>query len=121
MKAAILTDIHGNAPALQAVLKDIDQQGDIEWLFCLGDMIGLGPYSNEVLDMLYNRKNLTAIAGNHEQAVLHLLDGKGPLEGHKGMQQHHEWIAERLSEDSIKRIQLYPKRSKKKLKDSMCF
>ncbi|MCK6075066.1 metallophosphoesterase family protein [Paenibacillus silvae] len=108
MKAAILTDIHGNAPALQAVLKDIDQQGDIERLFCLGDMIGLGPYSNEVLDMLYNRKNLTAIAGNHEQAVLHLLEGKGPLEGHKGMQQHHEWIAERLSEDSIKRIQLLP-------------
>lgn len=42
MKVAILTDIHGNFPALQAVLVDIDSRGDIEHTFCLGDMIGIG-------------------------------------------------------------------------------
>lgn len=109
MKAAILTDIHGNAPALQAVLSDIDQQGDIEQLFCLGDMIGIGPYSNEVIEMLYSREHMTAIAGNHEEAVLHLLEGRGPLKGHKELQEHHEWVGRQLSEESIKLIQRLPK------------
>ncbi|WP_315372057.1 metallophosphoesterase, partial [Paenibacillus xylanexedens] len=77
MKVAILTDIHGNVPALQAVLVDIDSRGDIEHTFCLGDMIGIGPYSNEVIEMLYSRENMIAISGNHEEAVLSLLQNKG--------------------------------------------
>jgi len=115
MKVAILTDIHGNTPALQAVLNDIDQQGDIEQIFCLGDMIGIGPYSNEVIEMLYSRDHMTAIAGNHEAAVLHLLQGRGPLEGHKGMQEHHEWVGGQLSQESIKRIQNLPQSIEKEV------
>lgn len=109
MKVAILTDIHGNVPALQAVLADMDSRGDIEHTFCLGDMIGIGPYSNEVIEMLYSRKNMIAISGNHEEAVLSLLQNKGPLEGHKGIAEHHQWVGQHLSEESIKRVQALPK------------
>lgn len=109
MKVAILTDIHGNFPALQAVLSDIDSRGDVEHTFCLGDMIGIGPYSNEVIEMLYSRKNMIAISGNHEEAVLSLLQNKGPLDGHKGIAEHHEWIGQHLSAESIKSIQALPK------------
>ncbi|MEI4769072.1 metallophosphoesterase family protein [Psychrobacillus sp. FJAT-51614] len=49
MKLAIITDIHGNEMALEAVLQEIDQHGDIEEIWCLGDMIAMGPETNEVL------------------------------------------------------------------------
>jgi len=39
---AIISDIHGNAPALEAVIKEI-QKRDINRIFCLGDIIGKGP------------------------------------------------------------------------------
>lgn len=38
-KIAIISDIHGNLPALEAVLKDIDRRG-VSQIICLGDMIG---------------------------------------------------------------------------------
>ena len=46
---AIISDIHGNLPALEAVLEDIKDKG-ISQIICLGDMIGKGPHSMEVLE-----------------------------------------------------------------------
>lgn len=54
-KVAIITDIHGNNPALQAVLKDIDSQSDVEHIYCLGDMVAIGPDTNAVLAALFER------------------------------------------------------------------
>jgi len=49
MKIGVIADIHGNAPALKAVLNELDKMGDIKHIYCLGDMIGIGPDTNEVL------------------------------------------------------------------------
>ena len=67
MKLAILSDIHGNNEALQAVLADIDDQhlGDI---ICLGDSIGYGPDPESVIQEILRRK-IPSIIGNHEMAV----------------------------------------------------
>ncbi len=46
---AIISDIHGNLPALEAVLNDIKQKG-ISHIICLGDMVGKGPHSKEVFE-----------------------------------------------------------------------
>lgn len=43
MCIAIITDIHENAPALRVVLAEIDNKKDVEHIYCLGDMIGIGP------------------------------------------------------------------------------
>nr|WP_084065446.1 metallophosphoesterase family protein [Paenibacillus stellifer] len=53
---AVITDIHGNSPALRAVLEDISNK-EIDHIFCLGDMVGIGPDSNQVLEMLTEQKN----------------------------------------------------------------
>ncbi|MGF1538718.1 MAG: metallophosphoesterase family protein [Elainellaceae cyanobacterium] len=45
---AVLSCIHGNLEALEAVLKDIDQQS-VDQIYCLGDLVGYGPYPNEVV------------------------------------------------------------------------
>ena len=46
---AIISDIHGNLEALQAVLADIKSQG-ISEIYCLGDVVGYGPNPRECID-----------------------------------------------------------------------
>ena len=67
MKLAIITDIHGNELALKAVLQEIDKRGDVSEIWCLGDMIAMGPDSNEVLDILFGRSDIRIITGNHDE------------------------------------------------------
>lgn len=50
-RIAIISDIHGNIPALDAVLEDIKNR-DIKRIFCLGDLAGKGPSSPEVVDKI---------------------------------------------------------------------
>ncbi|MEM1242972.1 MAG: metallophosphoesterase family protein [Cyanobacteria bacterium P01_H01_bin.26] len=51
MKLAVISCIHGNYEALNAVLSDIDAQ-KAEQIYCLGDLVGYGPYPNEVVDRI---------------------------------------------------------------------
>lgn len=67
MKRAIISDIHGNLDALQAVLSDIENTG-VDQIICLGDVIGYGPNPRECLDvaMAFDR----CILGNHDVGAL---------------------------------------------------
>lgn len=67
MKRAILSDIHGNLEALEAVLADIADQG-IEEIYCLGDIIGYGPDPRPCIDRVMNFA--MCILGNHDQGAL---------------------------------------------------
>ncbi len=67
MRRAIISDIHGNLVALEAVLEDIREQG-IETIYCLGDVIGYGPRPRECL--LICKNFALNLLGNHEEAVL---------------------------------------------------
>ncbi|MEM1425664.1 MAG: metallophosphoesterase family protein [Cyanobacteria bacterium P01_H01_bin.130] len=51
MNIAVLSCIHGNLEALEAVLRDIDQRS-VDQIFCLGDLVGYGPYPNEVVSRI---------------------------------------------------------------------
>jgi len=68
MQVAVLADVHGNLPALQAVLKDVDRAASEE-VWCAGDLVGYNPWPTEVLEVLRGRK-VRAIRGNHDRAVL---------------------------------------------------
>ncbi|ADK84742.1 metallophosphoesterase [Desulfarculus baarsii DSM 2075] len=68
MKLAIVSDIHGNLEAFQAVLADIADQG-VEERFCLGDLVGYGPDPLAVID-LARREGFACVMGNHDQAVV---------------------------------------------------
>lgn len=50
-RIAVISDIHGNMPALEAILEDIKSR-NIERIFCLGDLAGKGPSSAEVVDKI---------------------------------------------------------------------
>lgn len=77
MKRALISDIHGNLEALQAVLADIDEIG-VDEIYCLGDIIGYGPNPCECLDLVMRRCQAT-ILGNHDQAALFDPDGFNPM------------------------------------------
>ena len=67
MKRAIISDIHSNQMALEAVLADIERQG-IEEVVCLGDVIGYGARPARCVD--YARKFSWSLRGNHEEGLI---------------------------------------------------
>jgi predicted phosphodiesterase len=109
VKFAVIADIHGNASALQAVLTEIDCRDDIDHIYCLGDMIGIGPDTNEVLHHLFARDNLSMITGNHDEAILALLKGEEHPASHAHAREHHEWIAERMDKVFIHKLDELPR------------
>ena len=64
IQIAIISDIHGNIRALEAVMNDIKER-KIEQIFCLGDLVDFAPWGNEVIDTLRN-KGIPCILGNHD-------------------------------------------------------
>ena len=68
MRIAVLADIHSNLPALEAVLKDVDNLG-VDQIWVAGDLVGYNPWPNEVIRILKDRK-VRAIRGNHDRAAL---------------------------------------------------
>jgi diadenosine tetraphosphatase ApaH/serine/threonine PP2A family protein phosphatase len=70
MRVAVLSDIHANLPALEAVL---DAMGPRDALWVLGDTVGYGPQPDEVVARL-EREGAVAVKGNHDAAVLGQLD-----------------------------------------------
>jgi predicted phosphodiesterase len=68
MRYALLSDIHANLPALQAVLADIDGRGNIDATYHLGDLTGYAPWPNEVIALLRARE-IPGMAGNYDSTV----------------------------------------------------
>ena len=73
MRIAVVSDIHANLHALEAVLAEIDREGGVDELWCLGDVVGYGPRPNECCDLVRERATLS-LCGNHDLAVLGALD-----------------------------------------------
>ena len=68
MKYALISDVHGNLPALEAVLADIDARGDAQAIYHLGDLVGYAPWPNEVIALIRGR-GIAGIAGNYDSTV----------------------------------------------------
>ena len=68
MRYALISDIHANLPALEAVLADIDGRSDIDATYHLGDLVGYAPWPNEVVAVLRSRA-IAGVAGNYDSTV----------------------------------------------------
>ncbi len=67
MKYALISDIHANLPALQAVIEDIRER-EISNVFHLGDLVGYAPWPNETVALLLT-EGIEGIAGNYDSTV----------------------------------------------------
>jgi predicted phosphodiesterase len=73
MRVAVVSDIHGNLPALEAVVLKVKH---VDAVMCLGDVVNYGPWNDACLELLHTLPELTLLEGNHEALFL----GKDPLE-----------------------------------------
>jgi predicted phosphodiesterase len=67
MSILVISDIHSNLKALQAVLQ---AAGEVDAVWCLGDLIGYGPNPNECIDLIQEQPNLICLLGNHDAACI---------------------------------------------------
>ncbi len=72
MRIAVLSDIHANLHALEAVLADVDA-ATVDEVWCLGDVVGYGPRPNECCAIVEERAAFS-LCGNHDLAALGTLD-----------------------------------------------
>ena len=99
MKLALISDIHSNLGALQAVLSDIDNQG-VDRIHCLGDIIGYGCNPTECLDLVTQRCDIILL-GNHEYVALGLLEESAMNEIAR---ESTEWTCGHLSDRELEMI-----------------
>lgn len=71
MTILVISDIHANLTALEAVLEDAEQYQSV---WCLGDVVGYGPDPNACVERLRDLPNLTCLRGNHDSAVTGLTE-----------------------------------------------
>ncbi len=106
MKIAVLSDVHGNLPALEAVLDDIEHWGP-DRVVANGDLVNRGPDSPGVLRRLKERwPAAVTLRGNHETFVLACLNADFPTEGMRGrIKRFARWTFEQLGSERIDEIQ----------------
>jgi putative phosphoesterase len=71
----VITDVHGNLPALQASLAAIDAIG-VDEIYCGGDLVGYGPHPNEVCALI-GQRGIATIYGNYDYAIARELEDCG--------------------------------------------
>ncbi len=89
MRVALLSDIHGNLPALEAVLADVERE-NVDAIVVPGDTIS-GPWAPEVFDRLVGL-DAAFVRGNADREVVNRSDEYGPLQA---------WSADRLGEKRL--------------------
>lgn len=94
MRIALLSDIHGNSIALEAVLTDIKAQGKMDEYWVLGDLVAVGPDPIGVIDRLYRLPQVRLIRGNTDRYV---IAGVRPKPTRQAMQAYPELAS--LSQD----------------------
>jgi predicted phosphodiesterase len=106
MRILVISDIHANYTALEAVL---DDAGKVDETWCLGDLVGYGPDPNAVVEQIREIPRLTCLLGNHDVAVI----GKMPFETFNGEARrsliHHEKV---LNADNMEFMRSLPQHTK---------
>jgi diadenosine tetraphosphatase ApaH/serine/threonine PP2A family protein phosphatase len=105
MRILVLSDIHANLTALESVLQDA---GQVDATWCLGDVVGYGPDPNECVGLLRQQPNLTCLLGNHDAAVLDRI----PLETfNHDARRSIEWIQRIVSPATIQFLNILPEKT----------
>lgn len=104
MRYAILSDIHGNLAAFEAVLDDLSKRGGFDHIWCLGDIVGYGPDPSQCIQLL-RQYDHTCVAGNHDWAAV----GNIPLSDfNPDAAIACRWTAEQLSQNEIDYLKALP-------------
>ncbi len=101
MRRLVLSDIHSNLEAFQAVL---DDAGPVDQVWCLGDVVGYGPDPNGCVELLRSLPHL-CIAGNHDWATLGKLDLR---DFNPDAREANLWNRQQLTPDNLAYLEARP-------------
>jgi len=104
MRIAVLSDIHGNLPALEAVLSALEP---FEALWQLGDIVGYGPQPSEVIARL-RKESAGGVCGNHDAAALGRIESSWFNEDARSAVQ---WTATQLEDGTREWLAALPERA----------
>ena len=97
MRTLILSDLHANVQATDAVLADARRRG-YDRAVCLGDVVGYGAHPNEVIDRLRDLPACAFVRGNHDKAACGISDGHS---FNDAAREALAWTREALTSDSL--------------------
>lgn len=109
MRIGIITDIHNNCDALNAVLDNFSSLG-VDKIICCGDIIGIGPKPEETVKRMMSLNNLECVRGNHDNYLINGMPNIVPNDEMMdyGEMEHHKWEHSRLSNESLIFIKSLP-------------
>jgi len=100
MRIALISDVHANLRALEAVLLHIVSGGPVDAVYHAGDVVGYGPEPTECVELL-NKECAANIAGNHDHGVT----GKESIESFNPIAvQAIEWTREHISKEALESL-----------------
>ena len=102
MRVLVISDVHSNRTALEAVLADA---GTVDATWCLGDLVGYGPDPNECVEIISALPNLTCLKGNHDAAA---LDGMSLAVFNADARRSLVWTQANLSQTALKFLRGLP-------------
>ncbi len=107
MSIAVITDVHGNLPALQAVLKEVERIG-CDLVYHTGDSIAIGPFPGECLQLLLDRADTRMVMGNHERYLANGIPQPPPSYMSSGELEHQIWVRSELDEKQKAQVKSLP-------------
>jgi len=105
MRILVISDIHSNLTALERVLS---HAGEVDAVWCLGDIVGYGPEPNECIERVRSLPNLVCIIGNHDAAVLKQIDASA---FNPEARQVIHWTQKIISEENLNFLRNLPERA----------
>jgi len=118
MKVCLISDVHGNLPALEAVLEHAASLGINEPIWNLGDFVGYGAQPEEVVQLLFSRRAVSII-GNYDKKVLErkMIESKWARVKKPDKRLAFNWAYEHLSAESRARLTMLPEKRLMELDD----
>ncbi|HUZ01495.1 MAG TPA: metallophosphoesterase family protein [Thermomicrobiaceae bacterium] len=115
MQVAVISDVHGNLPALEAVLAELDATGPFDEIVMAGDFASGGPFPAECIERIRER-GYRAVRGNTEEFLVEMATGGArPAHAVEAHQRHgpallaiDRWVVDRLSPEQIEYLASLP-------------
>lgn len=117
-RIAAFSDLHGNLPALSAILPKIEEL-DCDYVINLGDSIAIGPFSNECIDLL-KRKKVISIRGNHEEYLIKGIERPLPKYMSEGEYSHQIFVNNQISKENKEYISTWKELYKIEIEGRKC-
>lgn len=99
----VISDIHSNPEAMENTMSMLS---DVDRIFCLGDVVGIGPWPAEALEMIMDDPRIVSVYGNHEYNTVNGTE-LGPTPNFPRAP-HHSWVRENLTEGQIRYLKELP-------------